>query len=216
MGKKTAVIFGFEPFDVYKENPSKTIAMKLDGLTIGGAKVSGHVLPVDHAMVEGEIIAEFDRHSPSLALGLGLSAGRSKLSVEKVAINYMPVSSRGRNRKLNGAARIDDGAPDGIFANINPERIVEVLNGRGIPASLSLSAGSFLCNHAMFIIVREAVKRGIAGGFIHLPSDEAIASALKTDNCPSMSIGTMERGIRISMECVLKDWRKAGPASIAR
>lgn len=216
MDRKTAVVFGFGPFDIYKENPSQSIAMKLDGLTIGGAEVSGHVLTVDHARVEKEIIAELDRHKPSVALGLGLAAGRTKLSVEKVAINYMPVRTRGGNKKLGGAARIDACAPDGIFANINPEKIVEVLNRKGIPASLSLSAGSFLCNHAMFIIVREAVKRGMAGGFIHLPCDESLATALKTDNCPSMSISTMERGIRISVECVLKDWHKAESEAFAQ
>jgi pyroglutamyl-peptidase len=205
MVKKKALIFGFEPFDDYKENPSESIARRLDGLKVGGTKVRSHILPVDHAKVEDEIIARLDGHEPAIVLGLGLAAGRSKLSVEKVAINYLPAPPGNRRHKSIRPGRIDALAPDGIFANIDPERIVEVLSRRGIPASLSLSAGSYLCNHAMFIIVREAARRGMKGGFIHLPCDERLASMLRTDNCPSMQLDTMENGIRITLECLLED-----------
>lgn len=203
MARSHVLLFGFEPFLQFKENPSEKIARAMNGTSIGGCEVVGRVLPVDYGRVEDEIVKEMDRHEPAVALGTGLAAGRSLLSVEKIAVNYKYSEEPDNNGRLERGSAIDAKAPDGLFSNLKVEEVVGELNRRGIPSSVSLSAGAYLCNFAMFIITREALRRRLSGGFIHLPCDEEMASKQAYRRFPFMNLESMQKGIRIAIENAL-------------
>ena len=64
-----------------------------------------------------------------------------------------------------------------------------------IPAEISLSAGAYLCNYVMFIILIESKKLGIPGGFVHVPNDEQLSAMMYPKTYPSISIDTMKNAI---------------------
>ena len=85
--------------------------------------------------------------------------------------------------------------PDGLFSRFHVEELVKVLNSIGIPAEISLSAGAYLCNYVMFIILMESKKLGIPGGFVHVPNDEQLSAMMYPKTYPSISIDTIKRAI---------------------
>ncbi|MGP8124658.1 MAG: pyrrolidone-carboxylate peptidase [Nitrososphaerales archaeon] len=187
------LVFGFEPFLEFDENPTQLLVQRLDARTFKGVRVTGVVLPVDYERAERSITRAIDSVKPELAVGFGLAAGREKVMPEKIAVNYR-FAEKGDNagRKMAGSP-IDASGPDGLFTNLPVEGLVASLNEHGIPASLSLSAGSYVCNNAMFVIVREARRRGFAGGFVHVPChSEWIAK--KKKQMPSLPLETLQRG----------------------
>ncbi len=203
----TVVIFGYEPFLEFKENPSGLIAQSLNGREIAGHRVKGITLPVEYSRLEEIIVDTLNREKPTLALGLGLAAGRNVVTPEKIAVNYKHATEPDNTGKIILAEKIDASQPDGLFANFPVEGMVEELNRRGVPSSLSLSAGAYLCNNAMFLIVREARKAGFSGGFIHIPC-HAEYVAREQKNLPSLPLSTIERGVEISIEYVLSQTQR--------
>lgn len=204
MAGRPILIFGFEPFLKFRENPSEKLAKALDSKVIAGRKVIGRVLPVDYARVERLIVGEIERHNPSVVLGTGLAPGRPVLSIEKIALNYeYSTEPDNRGKKARGTT-IDPASPDGMFANIGPEHLAAKLNKMGIPATVSLTAGAYLCNFAMFVIVRESRKRGFRGGFVHLPYDEEMATKEEYRHSPFMNLESMVSGISTIARELLK------------
>ncbi len=200
------VIFGYEPFLEYKENPSGLIAQSLNGREILGQRIKGITLPVDYSRLEELIVAALNREKPVLAIGLGLAGGRNTVTPEKIAVNYKHAAEPDNTGKIILAEKIDTGQPDGLFSNLPAEGLVDELNRQGVPASLSLSAGAYLCNNAMFVIVREARKGGFAGGFIHIPCHSEYAAREKK-NLPSLPLALIEKGVETSIEYVLSQTR---------
>jgi len=187
------LIFGFEPFLDFDENPSQLLANSLDARTFKGERVTGVVLPVEYERAERGITRAIDRSRPELAICFGLAAGREKITPEKIAVNYR-ASERGdkAGRRMAGSP-IDPSGPDGLFTNLPVEGLVASLNEHGFPASISLSAGSYVCNNAMFVIVREARSKGFAGGLVHIPChSEWVARRKKM--MPSLPLKTLQRG----------------------
>lgn len=204
MATRPILLYGFEPFLNFSENPSEKIARTLNASVVGGAKVVGKVLPVDYGKVEGIIVRDIRKHNPSVVLGTGLAPGRPVLSLEKIAVNYkFSAEPDNRGKKMKGAP-IDSKAPDGIFSNMSPEKMASLLNSKGVPASVSLTAGAYLCNFAMFIIVRESLKGKFRGGFVHIPYDDSMASADPRKFSPYMNLDTMVRGIELLLGAQLK------------
>lgn len=165
----TILVMGFEPFLEFDENPTDLVVRRLHGRNLGGHSLVGVTLPVDYSAIEQEILAGIGAARPALVLGFGLAAGRDKITPEKAALNY--VNSRMKDntgRSLEGVP-IEPGQPDAIFTNIPVEGLVSELNKEAIPASLSLSAGAYLCNYAMYVSLREAKRSGFQAGFVHVP-----------------------------------------------
>jgi pyroglutamyl-peptidase len=193
---KSVLVTGFEPFLDFPINPTQTIVERLDGTVEGDIIFHGIILPVDYEKIERPLVSQINRLKPDLIIGTGLAAGRAKISVEKIAINYKFSQEPDNSGRRMRGERIDKEAGDGLFSLLNVESLVEELNGRGIPAEISLSAGAYLCNYAMFIIVREAKKRGIKGGFIHFPADTLLSSKMTTKSFPSLDIEVMKKSIQ--------------------
>jgi pyroglutamyl-peptidase len=208
----SVVLFGYEPFLEYKENPSGIIAQSLNGRELAGHRVKGITLPVEYARLEELIVAVLNRERPVLALGLGLAPRRNVVTPEKIAVNYKHATEPDNTGKIVLGEKIDPTQPDGLFANLPVEDLVEELNRQGVPSSLSLSAGAYLCNNAMFLIVREALKGGFSGGFIHIPCHAEYVAKEKKD-LPSLPLSNIEKGIEISVKYFLSQLRAKVPVA---
>lgn len=210
-----ALIFGFEPFQEYDENPSQLVAERLDKRSMLGERVVGHVLPVDHSRVKQEIRSAISEVRPKLVLGFGLAPGRDRLTPERLAVNQLSFEKPDNSGLSIPCARIEPEGPDLLFAKVPVRALVRHLNEAGIPAFLSLSAGTYLCNAAMYIILLEAQRQGFAAGFIHIPCHAEWVKR-KGKAQPSLPLETILRGAELALAFCLRHANRRAAAPRAQ
>ncbi len=189
------LLTGFEPFDGEAVNPSWEVARALDGAPIGGATVVARQLPCRFGAAREAIVALLDEWRPSCALALGQASGRADFSIERLAINV----DDARIADNAGAQPIDEpvvpGGPVAYFATLPIKAMVSGLRAAGLPASVSHSAGTFVCNHVFYALMHGLRQRPtVRAGFMHLPL--LPAQAARHPGQPCMPLTMMVEGVR--------------------
>jgi pyroglutamyl-peptidase len=215
---KTVLLTGFEPFGGEVINPSALAVEELDGRTIARRRVVSAVLPC----VFGESIValkrELRRVRPELVVCVGQAGGRAGISVERIAINV----DDARIPDNLGEQPIDEPiarrGPAAYWSTLPIKAVVGALNEAGIEAAVSQSAGTFVCNHVFYGLMRTLKRRqGVRGGFIHVPYTPAQAQAQHGGRpVPSMSLEEIVRGLEIATRTALttrRDRRVTGGAT---
>ena len=202
-GEAAVLLLGFEPFDGDTVNPSQEICRALAGQRVARHRIHAEVLPVSFAMALTELAHALDRHQPRLVLAIGLAAGRARLSLERVALNLIDA----RIADNQGAQPIDvpviAGAPDAYFTDLPLKAMRRAIQARGIPAELSLSAGTFVCNAVYFALRHLAAvhRPGMRCGFMHVPG--LPQQAARDPGAASMSLDTMCEGTLAALDAAL-------------
>lgn len=199
---------GFEPFHGERRNPSLEVARALEGELIGGLRVCTIELPVVYGRATRRIVEAIDRVQPAAVVGLGQAGGRPVITLERIAVNLAD-GPRPDNAGRRAVDRpVIAAGPDGYFARLPLRDIVRALARRGVPATLSLSAGSFICNAVMYAALHHLRRRPqVPCGFIHLPYDTR--QAMRHLREPSMSLELMIDAVRAAIE-VIGTTRKRG------
>lgn len=210
------LLTAFEPFGGDPVNPSLLIARQLHGQTIAGARVVAVELPcVFHqALTVLEEALERTRPTLAVAVALGLAAGREGLSIERVAINV----DDARIPDNAGAQPVDQPialkGPAAWFSTLPIKAIAAALNQAGVPASVSQTAGTFVCNHVFYGLQQRLAGTGVRSGFIHVPL--LPEQAERYPGKPVLSLDAQVRGVRLALEVALtrrgRDLRVAGGA----
>lgn len=203
MHEPAILLTGFEPFGGDALNPSLEIVRRLDGEVINGHRVLGASLPVSFADAPLDLRALLQVRRPALVLALGQAGGRAELSLERVGVNLIDA----RIADNTGAQPIDvpivAGGPGAYFATLPLKAMVARLRALGIPASLSLSAGSFVCNQVLYVLQHLLATQfpRTRGGFMHVPW--LPEQAARHPGQPSMALETMVAGVRAALECAV-------------
>lgn len=198
------LLSGFEPFGGERSNPSWGVAALLDGREVGGLVVRAVKLPVDTPRAVRALAAAIRRIRPQAVLGLGQAGGRTAISLEKVALNLVERRA-GRERDGGvGGATVVRGGPDAYFARLPLRAILRALERRAIPATLSLSAGAYVCNSVMYAALHTLrARRDILAGFIHLPY--AAGQAVRHRNAPSMTLEMMAAAVETAAAAIARE-----------
>jgi pyroglutamyl-peptidase len=173
---KTILITGFEPFGGDVRNPSAEIATALDGVVFGGWTVVGEVLPCTFGGAARALRRLLRQHRPDAVIGLGLAANRGEVTPERVAINIDDARISDNAGQQPVDRPVIRGAPTAYWSTLPIKAIVRDLRSAKIAASVSQAAGTFVCNHAFFVLMhelhrarRQQGKPTIRAGFIHIP-----------------------------------------------
>ena len=215
------LVTGFEPFDRDCINPSWEAALALDGWRCElpgsqAAQVHARRIPCAFGAALQALNEAIDEVQPSLVLAIGQAGGRSEITPERVAINV----DDGRICDNAGCQPIDvpviEGAPAAYFSTLPIKALVREMRSAGIPAAVSNSAGTFVCNHLFFGLMHRIAMRplpgGLRGGFIHIPLLPEQAARLP-GGLPSLSLGSVIEGLRISVRTAMlvrEDVRETG------
>jgi pyroglutamyl-peptidase len=167
---KTVLITGFEPFGGEKVNPSQEIARQLNGRVIAGRRVIGRILPCVFGVANAELRRILRETAPELVIAVGQAGGRSEITPERVAINV----DDARIADNAGSQPVDvpvvTRGPAAYWSTLPVKAIVATLRAHEIPAAVSQTAGTFVCNHVFYGLMHALrVRRGVRGGFIHVP-----------------------------------------------
>lgn len=200
---RTVLLTGFEPFDKEPINPSWEAVRALDGVRVGDdAVIVARQLPCVFGLALrqlGEILAEL---KPALAIAVGQAGGRPEMSIERVGINV----DDGRIADNAGHQPIDEtivaGGPAAYFATLPIKAIVRDLRAAGVPASVSQTAGTYVCNHVLYGLMHHLAASGLGaagtrGGFIHIPY--LPEQAARHPGQPSMSLPTLIAGLNVAV-----------------
>lgn len=172
---KRLLLTGFEPFLNHPINPTEELVLRLDGEQIGEYEVKGLLLPVDFEKAPVAILEAVREFAPNAVLSLGLAAGRTEITPERIAINCRDGAADNSGRALVDSTIVENGA-DGYFSTLPIRKLVDTLNEKGYPASISNSAGTYLCNNVMYTVLHELKEKQleIPAGFVHVPASHEL------------------------------------------
>ena len=197
------LVTGFEPFGPRAANPSQELAKLLDGRQIGRCAVAGAVLPVHHLEASRHVSALLGELAPAAVVHLGLAEGRARLALERAALNVMAYRlPDNAGYRAEGEPCIPEG-PAAYFVSLPLPEMLAALTAEGIPAYVSNTAGTYLCNQTLYRTLHEIATREltIRAGFVHLPLLPAMVAAGDLD-LPSMDLPLMLRGVETVLRVV--------------
>jgi len=169
MSNTRVLVTGFEPFGGASLNPSQLLVEELAKQELPGIDLITAILPVEFDRATEILLAKIQEFSPNVVISFGQAEGRSSITPEKIAINLDDARIADNSGDARKQKEIVAGGADGYFSTLPVEKIVSALNEAGVPANLSLSAGSFVCNHIFYRMQHALLGQGIKSGFIHLP-----------------------------------------------
>jgi len=187
------LLTGFEPFGNASLNPSGEIVKQISGDNIVTA-----ILPVAYTQSAERLLALIAEHTPDVVICLGQAEGRTAITPEKVAINLDDARLADNDGVLRNDVKIISDGPDAYFSTLPLKELVDAINAKGIPASISLSAGAFLCNHVFYVAQNKFVGTHVRSGFVHVPLMES--QAPEFPGMPTMPLDRMVTAVRAMLE----------------
>ncbi len=165
------LLTGFEPFGGAKRNVSQDVVRRLDGWECGGHQVTGVVLPCVFRTCGTELKRAMRGVRPDLVIALGQADRRLAITPERVAINIDDARIPDNAGSQPEDRPVVPGGPAAYWSTLPTKEIVARLRERGIPADVSQTAGTFVCNHLFYALMHELRRRPrIRAGFVHLPT----------------------------------------------
>ena len=193
------LVTGFDPFGEEKVNPALEAVKKLDE-RIAGCEIVKLQLPT----VFGKSIKTLERalkkERPEITICVGQAGGRDRISVERVAINIddARIPDNEGNQPIDKPIFVD--GDTAYFSRLPIKAIVRNMNENNIPAEISNTAGTYVCNHIMYGLLYNINKKypNMKGGFVHIPflPEQVIDKKMM----PSMSLDNIIKGITIAIE----------------
>ncbi|MGG4401648.1 pyroglutamyl-peptidase I [Paenibacillus amylolyticus] len=202
------LISGFEPFGGDAVNPTGALMDALANEVIEGAELKTVLLPVHFDECADLLIAEMEAYRPDVVIACGLAKGRTSITPERIAVNVkdIPPGSYADNQ---GRRPVDepivDGSPDGLFSTLPIRAMVNDMSAAGIPATVSNTAGTYICNNTMYRVL-DHIRVGqlpIRAGFVHFPASTEMA--VLQPSVPSLPIPMMLDALRIMIRTVVAD-----------
>ena len=212
------LVTGFEPFGGEKVNPSELVARSLDGRLIAGRPISVAILPVETRSLHDRLELLRLEEEPEIIIVLGQAGGRSALALERVAVNVLDFEIPDNVGVLRKNEPIARGGPDARLSNLPFEKIVAAWAEIGVPGYVSNSAGTYICNQALYelLALTESATPPVLVGLVHLPFLPAQAIAAGPETHPSMSFELMKKGVEHIVETIVPWVENRGAESAAQ
>lgn len=205
MKKIKVLMTGFNPFGGEKINPSFE-AVKLIELEQKNVVLYKAELPTVFYKGAETLLEKVKELSPNIVVCVGQAGGRKKLTVEKMAINYMHGTAFDNNGFMPQHQKIEESGDVALETKADVGKLVSKANRFGCIASVSYHAGTFVCNEVYYRLLH-AIKENelpTVGLFIHVPF---LPEQAKDETTPTMELDTIKSGIE-SILTELIEWVK--------
>ena len=188
------LVTAFEPFGGDALNASQEILNALPA-TLGGVRLEKRLLPVTFFAASVIAVEAAAALRPDAIVCLGQAGGRDAVTPERVAVNLMDAKIPDNDGFQPVDQPVIPNAPAAYFSPLPVKAMVDHMQGVGVPARLSDSAGSYVCNALMFAMLHR--MREIPCGFIHVPY---LTEQGKGETVPSLPKETVLRGITACLQ----------------
>lgn len=198
------LVTAFEPFDKEPINPTM---LMLERLTkdLDGHEILKQVLPTTFGESAEIALARIAEVEPDVVLCLGQAGGRAAMTLERVAININDATIPDNA----GAQPVDEPiVPDGpaaYFSTLPNKAIVKAMREAGIPAAISNSAGTYVCNQILYAVLHFIAENKLPtkAGFMHVPY--LPVQVAEKPSMPSMSLEDMVRALEVAIRVISSD-----------
>jgi pyroglutamyl-peptidase len=200
---QNVLVTGFDAFGGEVQNPSRLVAQELAGRTIAGRTVVSEILPCVFGQSVQSLESAIRKHQPELVVCLGQAGGRAGLTLERVAINLddAPIPDNAGQRPIDRP--ISNDGPAACWSTLPVKAIARAIAMAGVEASVSHSAGTYVCNHVFYGLMQLLQTRpDVKGGFIHVPFLPE-QSERQGRNAPFMILPQMVQGVEVAIETAL-------------
>lgn len=198
------LITGFDPFGGEKINPALEAVKKLEN-TIAGAEIIKEEIPTVFRKSIDRLENLIEEHRPNIVICVGQAGGRFQVTPERVAINVddARIADNEGNQPID--TKIFEDGLNAYFTKLPIKAMVEEMIKNEVPASVSNTAGTFVCNHIMYGLLYLIDKKytEIRGGFIHVPFIPQ--QVLDKKNTPSMSLENITKGLKYAIKAAVEN-----------
>lgn len=196
------LVTGFDPFGGEKVNPALEAVKSLPS-EIHGAEIHWVGIPTVFYRSAEVLEAEIERYQPDAVLCIGQAGGRASLTPERVAINQddARIPDNQGNQPIDTPIRLDGQAA--YFSTLPIKAMVQAIKEEGLPATVSNTAGTFVCNHLMYQALYLADKKfpHMRAGFMHIPY--MTEQVINKPNTASMNLTDIVRGIEAAIGAIV-------------
>lgn len=193
------LVTGFDPFDGAETNPSYEAVKKLPD-AISGFEIVKAEIPTEFGESKNILRELMIGDDFNFFLAVGLAGGRSEMCVERVAINIddARIPDNAGNQPID--EMIEQEGPPAYFSNMPVKRMVHAIQDAGVPARLSNTAGTFVCNHVLYHLgsLVDTEFTGSKFGFIHVPYAEELVE--NKNRMPAIPLDDIVRGLHAAIE----------------
>ena len=198
--EQVLLITGFDPFGGDSINPSWEAVKKLPD-RIGNWKLCKLEIPTVFGLAAQTVLEKAQEVAPAAILCLGVAAGRSPVTPERIGINVRSAripDNRGNQPKEEP---VIPGGEDGLFSTMRVSAMAAAIEAMGLPGAVSNTAGTFVCNHLMYGVLHHLAAHcpRVRGGFMHVPF---IPSQVVDRPAPSMAVTDIARGIEAAISAI--------------
>lgn len=189
----TILLTGFEPFGGSATNSSWE-AVKLVGADWRGeSRLLTACLPVEFGLAAQTLNALIDESRPDLVIATGVAAGRTVVTPERIAINLAHATIPDNAGSEPKDEHLIPTGPDAYFTGLPVRSMVDRMLEASVPAEVSLSAGTYVCNDTMYRMMHHLAGSHVIAGFIHVP------------DAAELPVETIARGLRAAIDAVVAD-----------
>ena len=192
------LVTGFTPFGGEQINPSWEAVKRLPD-RIGEAALIKREIPTEFDASGAVLRGLLEQLRPNAVLCVGQYGGANCIRVERVAVNLRNARIADNAGRQPADEPVVLGGPDAYFATVPTRGIVDALREQGVPAQLSYSAGTFVCNNLLYCALHESAQSypTLRCGFIHVPF---LPEQTRDGSAPSMSLELMVKALEIAAE----------------
>ena len=200
---QTILLTGFEPFGGEQKNPSWLAVQQLDGYQLDDeVQIVSRQLSCVFEKSQLELKTAIDELKPVLVLALGQAGGRTELCFEKVAINFIDARIADNAGQQTVDTTVVTDGPTAYFATLPIKAMVNSLKQQGIPAAVSYTAGTYVCNTVFYALMHQLKdKPKVRAGFLHIPyaPEQAIGKAVA-----SMPVDMVVNALKLCLPVALQ------------
>lgn len=198
------LVTGFDPFGGEKINPAIESVKRLPD-EIAGAEVIKLEIPTVIGKSVDKIREKIEEVKPDVVLSVGQAGGRPDITVERVGINCDDCRIKDNEGNQPIDEKVAEDGPAAYFATLPIKAIVKHIQDGGIPASVSNTAGTFICNHVLYGVahIKATKYPNMKTGFIHIPF--LPEQVVDKRNMPSMALETIVKGLTLAIEAIVEN-----------
>ncbi|HFI0255622.1 TPA: pyroglutamyl-peptidase I [Streptococcus suis] len=197
------VVTGFDPFDKEVINPALEVVKQLPD-RIAGAEIIKLQVPTVFHKSAAVLEDKMRECQPDVVLCIGQAGGRAELTPERVAINQDDARIADNEGQQPIDVPIREDGKTAYFSTLPIKAMVEAIRQAGLPASVSNTAGTFVCNHLMYQALYLAEKEfpRTKAGFLHIPF--LPEQVVNKSGVASMSLADMVKGVTVAIAAIVE------------
>jgi len=201
---KRVLLTGFQPFGGEIINPAWVSVRELTGKKILGYEIVTGEIPVTRYSALEETEKLILQYEPEIVINVGQAGGSLEMRVERIGINCDDYSIPDNDGNQPKGDPVFQEGPAAYFVTVPIKAMVQEMINAGVPAIISNSAGTYLCNHICYGVAHMAASRypQLLTGFIHIPFLPEQAAGKR--GRPSMALTTLVTGLEAAVKAAIQ------------